>query len=153
MVQSMASPSDLWHIRKQMTLQMASFIFLTYVMSMGARVPSRIHISRSTGKIYTSDMLPCLFSSLLLSAPTLILDSFNSHRTEQGRVLQQRSCSVPLHSKFPTIHHSDWNRRSSHQLDDGYRSMSYRVRGQSLPRLRAGNETDSVIDSTISNID
>lgn len=62
MIKSMASPSDLWHIRKQMTLQMASFIFLTYVMSMGARVPSRIHISRSTGKIHTSDMLPCSFS-------------------------------------------------------------------------------------------
>lgn len=63
MIKSMASPSDLWHIRKQMTLQMASFIFLTYVMSMGARVPSRIHISRGTGKIHTSDMLPCkLFS-------------------------------------------------------------------------------------------
>lgn len=67
MIRTMASPSELWHIRKQMTLQMASFIFLTYVMSMGARVPSRIHISRSSGKIYTSDMLPCT-SSLSLSS-------------------------------------------------------------------------------------
>lgn len=60
MISTMSSPSELWHIRKQMTLQMASFIFLTYVMSMGARVPSRIHISRSSGKIYTSDMLPSI---------------------------------------------------------------------------------------------
>ncbi|KAM0751100.1 hypothetical protein T439DRAFT_380110 [Meredithblackwellia eburnea MCA 4105] len=59
-VKSMSSPSELWHIRKQMTLQLASFIFATYVMSMGARVPSRIHISRSTGKMYTSDMLPSI---------------------------------------------------------------------------------------------
>lgn len=59
MIRTMASPSELWHIRKQMTLQMASFIFLTYVMSMGARVPSRIHFSRSNGKLHTSDMLPC----------------------------------------------------------------------------------------------
>lgn len=59
MIKTMASPGELWHIRKQMTLQMASFIFMTYVLSMGARVPSRIHISRSTGKISTSDMLPC----------------------------------------------------------------------------------------------
>lgn len=61
MIKSMGSPSELWHIRKQMTLQMAAFIFLTYMMSMGSRVPSRIHISRSTGKISTSDMLPCRF--------------------------------------------------------------------------------------------
>lgn len=59
MIQSMASPSELWQVRKQMTLQMASFIFMTYVMSMGARHPNRVHISRSTGKLYTSDMLPC----------------------------------------------------------------------------------------------
>ncbi|KAK4700569.1 transformation/transcription domain-associated protein, partial [Phenoliferia sp. Uapishka_3] len=60
MIKTMQSPSELWHIRKQMTLQMASFIFATYVMSMGARVPSRIHISRSSGKMYTSDMLPSI---------------------------------------------------------------------------------------------
>lgn len=58
MVKTMASPSELWHIRKQLTLQMASFIFMTYVMSMGARHPYRIHISRSTGKLHTSDMFP-----------------------------------------------------------------------------------------------
>jgi transformation/transcription domain-associated protein len=58
MVKTMASPSELWHIRKQLTLQMASFIFMTYIMSMGTRTPSRIHISRSTGKLHTSDMLP-----------------------------------------------------------------------------------------------
>jgi transformation/transcription domain-associated protein len=62
MIKSMASPSELWHIRKEMTLQMASFVFMTYVMSMGARFPSRIHISRSTGKIFTSDMIPCTSS-------------------------------------------------------------------------------------------
>ena len=60
MVATMASPSELWHVRRQMTLQLASFIFMTYVMSMGARVPSRIHISRSSGKLATSDMLPSI---------------------------------------------------------------------------------------------
>lgn len=59
MTRTMISPSDVWHIRKQLTLQMASFIFMTYIMSMGARHPNRIHISRSTGKLFTSDMLPC----------------------------------------------------------------------------------------------
>ncbi|GAA5967961.1 hypothetical protein JCM21900_003879 [Sporobolomyces salmonicolor] len=60
MVKSMASPSDLWHLRKRMTMSMASFIFMTYILSMGGRTPSRIHISRSTGKVFTSDMLPSI---------------------------------------------------------------------------------------------
>lgn len=55
----MASPNDLWHLRKQMTTSMAGFIFLTYVMSIADRRPYRIHISRSTGKINTIDMVPC----------------------------------------------------------------------------------------------
>ncbi|SGY18766.1 BQ5605_C014g07468 [Microbotryum silenes-dioicae] len=60
MIRSMASSSELWHIRREMTLQMAAFIFMTYVMSMGVRLPSRVHISRSSGKLLTSDMLPSI---------------------------------------------------------------------------------------------
>lgn len=69
MIKTMSSPSELWHVRKQMTLQMASFIFATYILCVGSRVPSRIHISRSTGNLYTSDMLPCV-SALLFSTPS-----------------------------------------------------------------------------------
>ena len=141
MVKSMASPSDLWHIRKQMTLQLASFIFLTYVMSMGARVPSRIHISRSTGKIYTSDMLPCSFFIFIPADLILTSGRSYSHRAEQGRVLQQRSCSLPIHSQLPTLHHSDRNGRTAHELDDGDRTMSYRVRGESPYALRRAELT------------
>ncbi|CEQ40122.1 SPOSA6832_01706, partial [Sporobolomyces salmonicolor] len=76
MVKSMASPSDLWHLRKRMTMSMASFIFMTYILSMGGRTPSRIHISRSTGKVFTSDMLPCASNSLRLLSPSLSLADF-----------------------------------------------------------------------------
>lgn len=55
----MSSSSDLWHLRKHMTTSYAAFIFMTYTLSMADRRPSRIHISRSTGKLYTSDMVPC----------------------------------------------------------------------------------------------
>jgi len=60
MIRTMSSASDLWHIRKQMTLQMASFLFMTYMFCMGNRAPSRIHFSHSTGLIHTTDMLPSL---------------------------------------------------------------------------------------------
>ncbi|KAK4050349.1 transcription-associated protein 1 [Microbotryomycetes sp. JL221] len=63
MTKTMISPSDVWHIRKHLTQQMASFIFMTYIMSMGARHPNRIHISRTTGKLFTSDMLPSITPS------------------------------------------------------------------------------------------
>lgn len=62
MIKAMSTPSDLWHVRRQMTLYMASFIFMTYVMSIGGRIPARIHISRSSGKIHTTEMVPCTFS-------------------------------------------------------------------------------------------
>lgn len=62
----MASPNDLWHLRKHMTTSMSSFIFMTYVMSMADRRPQRIHISRATGKMHTSDMVPCEYFSTTL---------------------------------------------------------------------------------------
>jgi len=58
MARSMSTPGDLWHIRKQMTSQFASFIFMTYIFSIGMRHPSRISFSRATGSLYTTDMLP-----------------------------------------------------------------------------------------------
>ncbi|GAA5889131.1 hypothetical protein JCM8208_007777 [Rhodotorula glutinis] len=60
LVRSMASSSDLWHLRKHMTTSYAAYIFMTYTLSMADRRPSRIHISRSTGKLYTSDMVPSI---------------------------------------------------------------------------------------------
>ncbi|BGP49947.1 transcription-associated protein 1 [Rhodotorula kratochvilovae] len=60
LIKSMASPNDLWHLRKHMTTSFAAFIFMTYTLSMADRRPSRIHISRSTGKLYTSDMVPSI---------------------------------------------------------------------------------------------
>ncbi|GAA5822515.1 hypothetical protein JCM11251_006364 [Rhodosporidiobolus azoricus] len=68
LIKTMASPNDLWHLRKQMTTSMAGFIFLTYVMSIADRRPYRIHISRATGKINTIDMVP----SIVPNKPELI---------------------------------------------------------------------------------
>ena len=58
MTRTMASPSDLWLMRKQFTLQMATTMFLTYIMFISARFPGRIHISRASGSVIMSDVVP-----------------------------------------------------------------------------------------------
>ena len=45
-------------MRKQFTLQMASTMFLTYCFFISARLPNRIHISRSSGQVAMSDVVP-----------------------------------------------------------------------------------------------
>lgn len=62
MVKTMATPSDLWSMRKQFGLQISSATFMTYIMCLSARYPSRFHLSRKTGLIHVSEMLPSLSS-------------------------------------------------------------------------------------------
>jgi len=58
MTRNMKSYTDLWMIRKQFTAQMASVTFMTYIMSIGHRFPTKWFISLQTGNVWTSDMLP-----------------------------------------------------------------------------------------------
>ncbi|PKI83589.1 transcription-associated protein 1 [Malassezia vespertilionis] len=58
MTRTMASPADLWLVRKQFTLQMTTTMFLTYILFISARFPGRIHISRSSGAVIMSDVVP-----------------------------------------------------------------------------------------------
>jgi transformation/transcription domain-associated protein len=58
MIRTMATPSELWFMRKQFATQLSASIFAAYVMCGTSRVPSRFHISRSTGLIYCSEFLP-----------------------------------------------------------------------------------------------
>lgn len=60
LLRTMATPSDLWVMRKQFTLSMASSIFITYVLFLSSRLPSRISLSRSSGLVVMSDVLPSL---------------------------------------------------------------------------------------------
>lgn len=52
------SYSDFWLFRKTFTHQFASTTFLTYVMHMSARYPSKLAIARHTGQIWATDLLP-----------------------------------------------------------------------------------------------
>ena len=82
----MATPADLWHIRKQMTLNFASFIFMTFIFSVGNRNPSRISFSRTTGSVFTTDLLTCRLDSSLSCDLRLnpLFAAFNLSRPEFG---------------------------------------------------------------------
>ena len=58
MIRTMISPDDLWLMRKQFALQTATIMFLTYVCSLSNRTPSRFHLSRRTGLMYMTEILP-----------------------------------------------------------------------------------------------
>jgi len=54
----MDDPSELWKIRKQFALQLAACSFMTYVFCLSSRHPTRFHISRTTGQIAMTELLP-----------------------------------------------------------------------------------------------
>lgn len=54
--------ADFWLFRKHFAYQYAATTFLTYVMHMGSRYPSKINVKRRNGDIWSSDLLPSLNS-------------------------------------------------------------------------------------------
>lgn len=58
MIQIMDGPSELWKIRKQFALQIASCSFMTYVLCLSSRHPSRFQLSRVTGQVAMTELLP-----------------------------------------------------------------------------------------------
>lgn len=58
LTRSMPTPSELYMLRKQFTLQTAAASFVTYCLFVSNRLPNRMHISRSSGSIAMSDVVP-----------------------------------------------------------------------------------------------
>ncbi|KAF8974524.1 hypothetical protein BDZ97DRAFT_2053099 [Flammula alnicola] len=58
MVRSMDGPEELWRMRKQFALQVASSSFMTYTFSLSSRHPPRFQVSRATGLIAMTELLP-----------------------------------------------------------------------------------------------
>ncbi|KKK18394.1 hypothetical protein P175DRAFT_0247193 [Aspergillus ochraceoroseus IBT 24754] len=50
--------SDFWLFRRQFAYQYAAIAFMTYVMHMGNRYPNKIMISRNSGDIWGSELIP-----------------------------------------------------------------------------------------------
>ncbi|RPD67165.1 atypical/PIKK/TRRAP protein kinase [Lentinus tigrinus ALCF2SS1-7] len=59
-MRTMGSPSELWRMRKEFALQLASTSFMTFLICIGSRLPSRLHWSRATGQIAMSEIIPGL---------------------------------------------------------------------------------------------
>ncbi|RXW24667.1 hypothetical protein EST38_g1146 [Candolleomyces aberdarensis] len=68
MVRTMDGPIELWRMRKQFTHQLAACGFMTFVLSISSRNPSRFQISRSTGLIAMTELLPGISSQLPIFA-------------------------------------------------------------------------------------
>ncbi|KAL9103081.1 MAG: hypothetical protein Q9163_001848 [Psora crenata] len=54
--------ADFFLFRKQFSYQLASLTFLTYIMHMSARWPNKLNISRATGNVWGSELIPALVS-------------------------------------------------------------------------------------------
>ncbi|KAL4978883.1 hypothetical protein BDW66DRAFT_148736 [Aspergillus desertorum] len=52
--------SDFWLFRRQFAYQYAALAFMTYMMHMGNRYPNKIMISRLTGDIWGSELIPII---------------------------------------------------------------------------------------------
>lgn len=62
MNRSANTPSEFWMLRKQMTNQVATLIFMTYSFCIAHRQPHRIMITPSTGAVHTTDVIPGLIN-------------------------------------------------------------------------------------------
>lgn len=58
MIKTMQTPDSLWLMRKQFAMQTATVMFLTYVCCLSNRTPSRFHLSRRSGQMYMTEILP-----------------------------------------------------------------------------------------------
>ena len=52
--------SEFWLFRRQFSYQYAAMCFMTYVMHMGNRYPNKISISRATGDIWGTELIPTI---------------------------------------------------------------------------------------------
>ena len=59
---SYPSYPDFFLFRKQFSYQMASLTFMTYTMYMSLRFPHKLSISRATGNVWGSELIPALVS-------------------------------------------------------------------------------------------
>ncbi|KAF7301711.1 hypothetical protein MIND_00736700 [Mycena indigotica] len=60
MMRTMDGPSALWRMRKQFALQVAACSFMTYTLCLTHRIPIRYLISRSSGQIAMTELVPGL---------------------------------------------------------------------------------------------
>ncbi|KAJ7700136.1 hypothetical protein B0H17DRAFT_1158131 [Mycena rosella] len=68
MIRTMDGPSELWRMRKQFALQIASCSFMTYTLCLTHRTPLRYLLSRTTGQMTMSELVPGMSQQLPIFA-------------------------------------------------------------------------------------
>ncbi|KAI4255023.1 MAG: hypothetical protein LQ352_002768 [Teloschistes flavicans] len=58
--------ADFWLFRRQFAAQLASLSFMTYIMHMGSRYPHKLNISRATGNVWGTELIPAIASQQAL---------------------------------------------------------------------------------------
>lgn len=58
MLRAVKSSADLWLMRKSFTNQMALITFMSYVLCIGQRHPSKFFVSKKNGNIWVSEFAP-----------------------------------------------------------------------------------------------
>ncbi|KAL8689809.1 MAG: hypothetical protein Q9218_004603, partial [Villophora microphyllina] len=54
--------ADFWLFRRQFAAQLASLSFMTYIMHMNSRYPHKLNISRATGNVWGTELIPAIAS-------------------------------------------------------------------------------------------
>ena len=57
------SYADFFLFRKQFSYQLAALTFMTYIMHISARFPHKLSISRATGNVWGSELIPAMISN------------------------------------------------------------------------------------------
>lgn len=112
MIKHMADSESLWLMRKMFAQQTAATAFLTYVCCLNNRAPSRFHLSRRTGQMYMTEMLPCKFNLPFMAD--------NSFRGGPAPLPLLRGRAFPPHTQHAALYHARWYRRRRQRVCDGY---------------------------------
>jgi transformation/transcription domain-associated protein len=69
---SMKTFGDYWLLRKNVTMQFAMTSFMSYILSAGYRTPQKLLIAQSSGRVWSTDMLPTLNSNFMFHNPEAV---------------------------------------------------------------------------------
>ena len=121
MARTMSGPDEVWRMRKQFALQIASSSFMTYTFCLSSRQPSRFQISRKTGFIAMTELLPSRLFIILLNA---VLTQVNSIRPlscppSTAHIHLKRCCAFPPYTKHAAAFRTSLHRGHSCPRDHG----------------------------------
>ncbi|KAJ7180147.1 FAT domain-containing protein [Mycena crocata] len=68
MIRTMDGPRELWRMRKQFALQIAACSFMTYTLCLTHRTPTRYLLSRTTGQMTMTELVPGISNQLPIFA-------------------------------------------------------------------------------------